>query len=70
MNTNMGTADRVIRILVGVALIAFGIFGFPSYGGYAYLGWFGLVPLFTALFGWCPVYALFGVDTCGRAALR
>lgn len=65
MDINVGTLDRTFRILVGLALIAaaFGAYG-PAYAtGW---GWIGLVPLLTGLIGWCPVYTLIGVDTCGK----
>lgn len=58
MTCNVGTSDKVFRILVALA-----IFG----AGYHYQslwGFVGLVPLLTALFGWCPVYLPFGVSTC------
>jgi hypothetical protein len=32
--------------------------------GYNWLGWIGVVPLATALLGWCPAYTLLGVSTC------
>jgi Inner membrane protein YgaP-like, transmembrane domain len=65
MDLNEGTLDRGLRVLVGLALIAFplGIFGMDR----AYVwGWIGLVPLVTGLVGWCPAYTLFGFKTCAR----
>lgn len=59
MTTNVGGIDRVLRIVAGVVLLALGAFG-P-------LGWWGLVglvPLGTALVGFCPVYPLLGINTC------
>ena len=61
MKTNMGGADRVIRVVLGVAIIA---------AGYYYKSWFGaigLIPLFTAIVGWCPAYLPFGISTRGRS---
>ena len=58
MKTNMGGVDRVIRIVLGLAIIA---------AGFYYKSWFGvigLVPLVTAIVGWCPAYAPFGFSTC------
>jgi hypothetical protein len=52
---NVGTADRVVRIIVGLALISL-VFVGPQ----TPWGWIGLVPLVTALIGWCPAYTLFG----------
>jgi hypothetical protein len=62
MNKNIGTLDRSLRIIAGLALIiltATGIVG-PW-------GWIGVVPLATGLFGWCPAYTLFGIKTCKTA---
>jgi hypothetical protein len=57
--TNEGTLDRTLRILAGLVLIAL-VFVGPK----TPLGWIGLVPLVTGLIGWCPLYALFGLNTC------
>jgi hypothetical protein len=51
--------DRVLRAVVGLALIAL-VFVGPQTAW----GWIGLVPLATAIFGWCPPYALLGISTC------
>lgn len=65
MDLNEGIADRALRVLVGLALIAFplGIYGMDR--AYAW-GWIGLIPLVTGLVGWCPVYRVFGLKTCAR----
>jgi Inner membrane protein YgaP-like, transmembrane domain len=63
MTTNVGTIDRALRILVGLALISL-VFVGPQ----TPWGWIGLVPLATALLGWCPPYALLGINTCGVQA--
>lgn len=61
MKRNVGGIDRVLRILVGVAILsALVLLDGPS----RWLGLVGLVPLGTALVGWCPLYPLFGIDTC------
>ena len=59
---NEGRMDRVARIVVGVILIAVGIAMMGTWG--IVLGVIGLVPLFTGLTGWCPLYALFNINTC------
>ena len=59
MIQNVGTVDRVIRIVVGVALIAASVSG--SIGAW---GWIGVVPLATGLFRVCPAYLPFGLSTC------
>ncbi|MBU2738247.1 YgaP family membrane protein [Acidithiobacillus concretivorus] len=56
---NEGMADRLIRIIVGIIVIAL-VFVGPK----TPWGWLGLVPLITGLVGWCPAYSLFGIRTC------
>ena len=64
MSTNIGMVDRVARIVIGLALIAFAIpIGFAP-TGWNWIGWIGVVPLLTAFVGFCPLYALLGVSTC------
>lgn len=65
MIRNVGTADAALRILLGIALIAFAVYGPGT--GYDWLGWIGLVPLLTGLFGWCPLYRLLNLNTCRPA---
>src|SRR5690606_38985888 len=59
MNRNVGSIDRAVRIIVGIVLIAL-VFVGPQ----TPWGWIGLLPLATALVGWCPAYSLFGIRTC------
>ena len=67
MSTNVGILDRVLRVVLGVALIAFAIpLGFPQ-TGWNWLGWIGVMPILTALFGTCPAYSLFGLSTCATS---
>lgn len=61
MSKNVGNIDRVLRIVVGAALIAYALLGT---GQYTWLGWIGVVPLLTALVGSCPAYSILGVSTC------
>jgi hypothetical protein len=62
---NVGSADRIARIVVGILLIAYAIpVGFAQ-TGWNWVGWIGVVPLLTAFLGVCPAYSLFGVSTCG-----
>lgn len=63
MTKNVGGIDRILRIVAGVALLAFAISGVPA-TGYNWLGWIGIVPLATAILNWCPAYTLIGVNTC------
>ena len=63
-NTNVGMIDRIVRIVGGLALIAFAL-GFLAPGsGYNWLGWIGIVPLATGIFRFCPAYMPFGLSTC------
>lgn len=59
MTRNVGRADRIIRIVLGLVLIAL-VFVGPQ----TPLGWIGLVPLLTAFVRFCPAYALVGLSTC------
>jgi ABC-type uncharacterized transport system permease subunit len=63
MTKNVGGIDKVLRIVVGIALIAFAATGIPA-TGYNWLGWIGIVPLATAFMGFCPAYAILGLNTC------
>ena len=63
MSVNVGTVDRVLRVVVGLALIAFAIpVGFPE-TGWNWVGWIGIVPLATAIVGTCPAYSMLGFST-------
>lgn len=59
MPCNEGTIDRLLRVAVGLALIAL-VFVGPQ----TPWGWIGVVPLLTGLVGYCPAYRLLGVNTC------
>ena len=61
MSKNMGGLDRILRIIIGLAAIAFAVF---SGHELAMWGYIGAVPLVTALIGWCPAYLPFGIKTC------
>jgi hypothetical protein len=60
--TNMGTVDRALRVIVGLALIAM-----AATGTVGIWGWIGVVPVLTALVGFCPAYTLLGFKTCKSA---
>ncbi len=64
MTTNIGTIDRVLRIIAGIALIAFALGYIYPGTGWNWVGWIGVVPILTALLGNCPAYTLLGVSTC------
>jgi hypothetical protein len=61
MTTNIGNIERVVRALVGLALISL-VFVGPQ----TVWGWLGIIPLATAIIGWCPPYALLGINTCKK----
>lgn len=65
MQKNVGSIDRAIRAVAGVALLALYFLG----GVQGTLGVvalvFGIVLLGTAALGWCPPYTLLGINTCG-----
>ncbi len=58
MSCNVGGVDRTLRIVLGVVILAAGFY-FKSWWGLV-----GIVPLFTAIVRWCPLYAPFGLSTC------
>jgi hypothetical protein len=57
MKSNVGSIDRWARVVLGLAIVGAG-FDFKSW-----LGLIGLLPLGTALVGWCPAYLPFGIST-------
>jgi hypothetical protein len=57
MTCNIGKVERIIRGIVGIAVIVWGVME------QNWLGAIGLIPLITALIGWCPPYALLGINT-------
>ena len=59
MKSNVGGIDRILRIVLGLALIAMTLTG--TIGVW---GWIGLVPLGTAALGFCPLYTMLGFNTC------
>lgn len=62
---NEGTADRVIRTVVGLGILSLAFWGPQTYWGYL-----GVVPLVTGLVGYCPMYSLFGFNTCHLSGKR
>ncbi|UCE05946.1 MAG: DUF2892 domain-containing protein [bacterium] len=57
MKTNMGKTDKIIRLVVGLIIIIWGI------AAGSWWGLIGLIPLLTAFVNWCPLYALLGIST-------
>ena len=60
MSVNVGSIDRIIRILAGLGLIAWAAF----FNGPVW-AWIGVVPLATGVFRICPAYSILGINTCG-----
>ena len=65
MQANIGTIDRILRIVVGLALL-----GLAATGTVGVWGWIGVVPLATGLVRVCPAYSLFGINTCNAPTRR
>jgi hypothetical protein len=65
VQVNVGTVDKAVRVVAGVALLAY---AFVGKGQWRWLGLFGVVPLLTAWVGFCPVYTLLGIKTNAPAA--
>lgn len=61
MNPNVGTIDRILRVVVGLGLLSLAFIG-PK----TPLGYIGLVPLLTAGIGFCPLYRLLGLSTTAK----
>lgn len=65
MKTNVGGIDRVLRIVLGLALIALTLTG--TIGAW---GWIGVLPLATGLLRTCPAYSLLGINSCPAGSTR
>lgn len=60
MKSNVGKTDRMIRVVLGVCIIAAGVY---------YNSWWGVIgvlPILTAAIGWCPGYVPFGITSCKK----
>ncbi|CAN1489178.1 Protein of unknown function DUF2892 [Methylophilaceae bacterium] len=58
MKANVGGIDKIIRIVLGIALISWvAVFSGPVWA------WIGVVLLLTGLFSYCPAYGLFGCNS-------
>lgn len=58
MQRNVGNAERIVRIVIGLGIVGLAVFGPKNPWA-----WLGLVPLLTGLAGWCPAYRLLGLST-------
>ena len=62
---NVGRTERAIRFAIGVAALSLTVVGPRTPWGFL-----GLIPLFTAAIGWCPLYSLLGISTRRPPASR
>lgn len=60
MKCNVGKADKIARVIIGLCIIAAGVY-FNSW-----FGVIGVVPIVTAILGWCPLYIPFGISSCKK----
>lgn len=56
---NVGSIDRILRVVVGLVLI-----GLTLAGQIGPWGWIGVVPLLTGALGTCPLYSVLGFSSC------
>lgn len=59
MKPNVCGIDRSLRVIIGLILV-----GLTLSGIIGMWGWIGLVPLLTGVFRFCPIYSIFGLETC------
>jgi hypothetical protein len=59
MKANIGRIDRILRIVVGLALVAWALLA----NGPVW-AWIGVLPLVTGLINFCPAYSIFGISSC------
>ena len=58
MECNVGKKDKIVRVIIGAVIVLCGVY-FHSWWGAI-----GIVPIFTAVIGWCPAYLPFGISSC------
>ncbi len=63
MKCNVGGIDRILRISVGIMLVAL-----AANGVVGWWGWLGLIPMATGIFRFCPAYPLLGINSCGTSS--
>ena len=62
MKPNVSGFDGVLRVIIAIALLCYGVL---------YDSWWGLlaiIPLATAALSWCPIYSMFGINNNGKVA--
>lgn len=60
MTKNLGKLDRTLRVILGLALIIYGVLNS------SWIGAIGLIPLLTAIIAWCPLYCPLKIKTCSK----
>jgi hypothetical protein len=64
MKANVGGIDRLLRILLGLGLIAWALLGGPLWA------WLGVLPLATGLMRFCSLYPLLGINSCAQPSAK
>ena len=57
MRKNVGSVDRLLRLILGVVIIVWGVYD------ESWWGLIGVVPLMTGFMNWCPIYIPFKIST-------
>ena len=65
MKFNVGGVDRILRIVIGLVLIAL-----AATNTVGWWGWLGVIPLLTGVVRFCPLYSLVGMNTCPMKARK
>lgn len=65
MKSNVGGVDRILRIVIGLALIIL-----AAVGVIGWWGWLGVIVLLTGVVRFCPLYPLLGLSTCPLRAKK
>ena len=65
MKFNVGGVDRILRIVIGLVLIAL-----AATGTVGWWGWLGVIPLLTGVVRFCPLYSLVGMNNCPMKARK
>ena len=63
MIKNVGSIDKILRLVVGAVLIVYALNLIAPDTGYNVWGWIGILPIVTALVNFCPAYRVFGIRT-------
>ena len=64
MKPNMSMGERIIRVVIGIAIIAWGIVAKNWWGA------LGIVPLATGIIGWCGLYQIFNIKCCPSSKMK